>query len=302
MGVPCTQLGGGPACCGAREGPRPLRPSLAKWTFGILAVTSLHPDPAALGLSLGPCPPGNSRPFVPAPGGGGGGWSLSLGPGPSPDFLQAQLPGRLWPALEPSQGGLTSWAGARKAPGRPLPATPFLLSSPTCPHTPALLVVWKKEGVLLGSPGPPHAQLRCSQPTYTPMEACEWGSSLLPPRSEQRAFPAPSQPRGGPRGLAPSTPQGPARPAPPTCGWTPPGAAPSARPPASVSACPHRPPRPRTASPPAASVPAKPWTGGDRDRGQNPGAFLPPNPCARPRPGSRDAAAPSPARPALGGP
>lgn len=56
--------------------------------------------------------------------------------------------------------------------------------------------------------------------------------------------------------------------APPTWRWIPPAAATSARPPASVSSCLRRPPRPRTASPPAASVPAAPWTGGGRGRAQ----------------------------------
>lgn len=55
---------------------------------------------------------------------------------------------------------------------------------------------------------------------------------------------------------------------PPTWRWIPPGAGISAHPPASASSCLRRPPRPRTASPPAASVPAAPWTGGGRGRAQ----------------------------------
>lgn len=77
--------------------------------------------------------------------------------------------------------------------------------------------------------------------------------------------PLPGARRAPPRGSRPRPVR--AR-APPTWRWIPPAAATSARPPASVSSCLRRPPRPRTASPPAASVPAAPWTGGGRGRAQ----------------------------------
>lgn len=80
------------------------------------------------------------------------------------------------------------------------------------------------------------------------------------------------QPHPSPRGplLGAPTPRlcAALRGSPPTWRWIPPGAGPSAHPPASASSCLCPPLRLRMESPPAAIVPAKPWTGGSRRWGQ----------------------------------
>lgn len=132
-----------------------LRLFLAKWTFGILLVTSLCPDSAALELSLGFLPglPGRAKPFVPA------GWGVTFPSLPLPAFLQARLLGPLWPPLKPSREELTSWAGARKPQVRPLQATPILWDSGIHPNPTSLMHllccgVKRREGLCRAACGP----------------------------------------------------------------------------------------------------------------------------------------------------
>lgn len=100
----------------------------------MLAVISLHPDPATLELSLGLSPARKFWAFCPSPGG-----MVTFPSLPLPAFLQAQLPVPLWPPLGRSWEELVGWAGARKPLGRPLLATPILRDSGIRPDSEYLL-------------------------------------------------------------------------------------------------------------------------------------------------------------------
>ena len=248
---------GGPSC-GARAGPTPLGPSLAKWTLGILAVTSLHRDPAALELSL--CLPGNPRPFVPAGAGEGGvagRGSLSLGPPRPPP-----------PGLPAGPAAWASVAGTSTKPGK------------------AHRRGWRQETPREAAAGNSHPSGSAPTVTLTHLHR----RALEGAGGRARQPPAPSGPAQRPA-HHPSKPR--LDRTPPTWRWTPPAAAPSARPPASVSACP-RPPVMLRTSPPAASAPATPWTGVDRDPGQSQGPVSSAFPLPQPVRGKAQVLGPAP--------
>lgn len=203
---------------------------------GILAVTSLRMTPLPRELSLGrrpACPEtplgllSQPRAMVTFPG---------LPPPPASCRPSCSA------SVAPSAPGRASWAGARKPRGRPhLPRSEMhhRPASSRLSHLPA--AGWRGGGV--------------TQAAHPPSPSL--GGRLLPQR--------PLHPGTGARGWIPLlghlTELSAAAAAPPTWRWILPAVAPSARPPASVSSCPRPPPRPRTASLPAASVPAAPWTG-----------------------------------------